>query len=183
MTDQELAIRCMKGDRSAQQALWKSYSGKMYSVCRRYFDREEDAQDALQESFIKVFGHLEQWRQQGPLGAWIRRIVVNTSLNLVKSRANQANWMAIEGKLDLKHPDADAVAQLGEEELIKLIQAMPTGYRTVFNLFAIEGYSHKEIADALGVTENTSKTQYLKAKNWLKNKLEHNTSHHLEKHG
>lgn len=183
MTDQELAIRCMKGDRSAQQALWKSYSGKMYSVCRRYFDREDDAQDALQESFIKVFGHLDQWRQQGPLGAWIRRIVVNTSLNLVKSRANQANWLAIEAKQDLKHPDADAVARLGEEDLIKLIQAMPTGYRTVFNLFAIEGYSHKEIADALGVTENTSKTQYLKAKNWLKNKLEHNTTHHLEKHG
>ena len=107
---------------------------------------------------------------------------MNTSLNLVKSRANQANWMAIEGKQDLKHPDADAVARLGEEDLIKLIQAMPTGYRTVFNLFAIEGYSHKEIADALGVTENTSKTQYLKAKNWLKNKLEHNITHHLEKH-
>jgi RNA polymerase sigma-70 factor (ECF subfamily) len=88
--------------------------------------------------------------------------------------------MAIEGKLDLKHPDADAVAQLGEEDLIKLIQAMPTGYRTVFNLFAIEGYSHKEIADALGVSENTSKTQYLKAKHWLKNKLEPNTTHHLE---
>ncbi|MFN5621087.1 MAG: RNA polymerase sigma factor [Flavobacteriales bacterium] len=182
MTDLELVHRCMKGDRTAQQALWKSYSGKMYAVCRRYFDHEEDAQDALQESFIKVYGRLDQWRGQGPLGAWIRRIAVNTSLNLIKSKAHQKTW-AVDEAETLSDPNADAISQLGEEEVIKLIQSMPIGYRTVFNLFAIEGFSHQEIADTLGVTESTSKTQYLKAKNWLKHKLETNTTHHLEKHG
>ena len=182
MTDLELVHQCIKGDRNAQQALWKAYAGKMYAVCRRYFDHEEDAQDALQESFIKVYGRLDQWRGQGPLGAWIRRIVVNTSLNLIKSNAHQKTWVNDVAET-ITDPQADAISAMGEEELIKLIQSMPVGYRTVFNLFAIEGFSHKEIADALGVTENTSKTQYLKAKNWLKNKLEPNTTNHLEKHG
>jgi len=172
----------MKGERIAQQLLWKAHAGKMYSVCRRYFDREEDAQDALQESFIKVYARLDQWRGQGPLGAWIRRIVVNTSLNLIKSKALQKTSPAESLAESAEQPDADAIGRLGEEELIRLIQSMPTGYRTVFNLFAIEGYSHKEIADTLGVTENTSKTQYLKAKNWLKNKLEPNFNSPREAH-
>ena len=181
MTDHELVQLCMKGDRTAQQALWKSHAGKNYAVCRRYFDREEDAQDALQESFIKVYSHLDQWSGQGPLGAWIRSITVNTSLNLIKSKVHQKTW-TVDVDDVLTDPNADAISRLGEEEVIHLIQTMPTGYRTVFNLFAIEGFSHQEIAHTLGVTESTSKTQYLKAKNWLKNKLEPNTTHHLEKH-
>lgn len=176
MTDLELAQQCLAGNRNAQKALWKTYSGKMYSLCRRYFKKEEEAQDALQESFIKVFSHLEQWRGQGPLGAWIRKVVVNTSLNLIKTKARERSHIDVEHAVELSTEDADALSQMNEEDLISLIREMPDGYRTVFNLFAIEGYAHKEIADALGVTENTSKTQFLKAKQWLKNRLDKTTT-------
>jgi RNA polymerase sigma factor (sigma-70 family) len=172
MTDLDLVRLCLAGDRNAQQALWKTYSGKMYSLCRRYFNREEEAQDALQESFIKVFSHLDQWRGQGPLGAWIRKVVVNTSLNLLKSSSRERLHIDVDSAANLGSDDADALSQMNEEDLIALIREMPVGYRTVFNLFAIEGYAHKEIAEQLGVTENTSKTQFLKAKHWLKNKLD-----------
>ncbi len=151
----------------------------MYSLCRRYFSREEEAQDALQESFIKVFGHLHQWREQGPLGAWIRKVVVNTSLNLLKSKERERMHIDVESVSNLSADDADAMSQMNEEDLIALIREMPVGYRTVFNLFAIEGYAHKEIAEQLGVTENTSKTQFLKAKHWLKNKLDNTTTKNI----
>lgn len=176
MTDLELAKRCLAGDRNAQEMLWKTYSGKMYAVCRRYFDRDEEAKDALQESFIKVYGHLDQWGGHGPLGAWIRRVVINTSLNLLKTGAKLKLNVALDKAQDLSRDDADALSRLGEEELIRMIQTMPPGYRTVFNLFAIEGFAHKEIGEMMGITENTSKTQFLKAKNWLKQKLQHNTT-------
>lgn len=179
MTDLELVRLCLAGDRNAQQELWKTYSGKMYSLCRRYFSREEEAQDALQESFIKVFGHLHQWREQGPLGAWIRKVVVNTSLNLLKSKERERMHIDVESVSNLSADDADAMSQMNEEDLIALIREMPVGYRTVFNLFAIEGYAHKEIAEQLGVTENTSKTQFLKAKHWLKNKLDNTTTKNI----
>lgn len=172
MTDRELANRCLSGDRSASEALWKQHSGKMYSVCKRYFDRNEDAQDALQEGFIRVFKHLDQWQGDGPLGAWIRKVMVNTSLNMLKSQARKGIHVQIDTSAELTQHDFDALGKLNEDDLLNLIRQMPAGYRTVFNLFALEGYSHQEIADMLSVSENTSKTQYHKAKGWLKSRLE-----------
>ena len=172
MTDRELANRCLSGDRSASETLWKQHSGKMYSVCKRYFDRNEDAQDALQEGFIRVFKHLDQWQGDGPLGAWIRKVMVNTSLNMLKSQARKGIHVQIDTSAELTQNDFDALGRLNEDDLLNLIRQMPAGYRTVFNLFALEGYSHHEIADMLSVSENTSKTQYHKAKGWLKSRLE-----------
>lgn len=171
MNDRELADRCIAGDRSAHEKLWKLYSGKMYTVCKRYFERDEEAQDALQDGFIRVFKNLEQWHGEGPLGAWIRRVVVNTSLNLLKSRARMGVRLQVDQLVDLAENDFDAIGRLNEEDLINLIRHMPEGYRTVFNLFAIEGYAHQEIAHMLDISENTSKTQYHKAKGWLKSRL------------
>jgi RNA polymerase sigma-70 factor (ECF subfamily) len=171
MTDRELAQRSLKGDRSAHHMLWKRFSGSMYAVCRRYFDRDEDAQDALQEGFIRVFKHLDQWKEEGPLGAWIRRIMVNNALNMVKSSTRKGIGVSVENADDLSDSDADALAQMNAEDLIGLIQQMPYGYRTVFNLFAIEGFSHQEIAAMLDISESTSKTQYHKAKGWLKTRV------------
>ena len=172
MTDRELANRCLSGDRSASETLWKQHSGKMYSVCKRYFDRNEDAQDALQEGFIRVFKHLDQWQGDGPLGAWIRKVMVNTSLNMLKRQARKGILVQIDTSAELTQNDFDALGRLNEDDLLNLIRQMPAGYRTVFNLFALEGYSHLEIADMLSVSENTSKTQYHKAKGWLKSRLE-----------
>jgi RNA polymerase sigma-70 factor (ECF subfamily) len=172
MTERELADECLAGNRTAHEKLWKLYSGRMYTVCKRYFERDEDAQDALQEGFIRIFQNLRQWQGDGPLGAWIRRVVVNTSLNLLKKNSRHGKSTQPDYLVELEAPDYDAIGRLSEEELINLIRQMPEGYRTVFNLYALEGFAHLEIADMLGVSENTSKTQYHKAKGWLKNRLE-----------
>ena len=171
MTDRELADACMVGNRVAQENLWKLYAGKMYPVYKRYFDRDEDAQDALQEGFIRVFNNLGQWQGQGPLGAWIRRVVVNTSLNVLKGRLRMGVHVPADQVGDLADDDFDAIGRLNEEDLIALIRQMPEGYRAVFNLFAIEGYSHQEVAAMLNISESTSKTQFHKAKGWLKARL------------
>jgi len=123
---------------------------------------------------------LDQWRGKGALGAWIRKVVVNTSLNMIKSYARERIHIDVAKATEISATDADALSQMNEEDLISLIREMPVGYRTVFNLFAIEGYSHKEIAVELGVTENTSKTQFSKAKQWLKNRLEKTTAKDIE---
>jgi RNA polymerase sigma factor (sigma-70 family) len=171
MSDQELAKGCVEGRKEAQQLLWKLYSRKMMGVCLRYADSREEAEDVLQEGFIKVFEKMGQWTGSGPLGGWIRTVMVNTALTHIRSTKKWRNSADIEAAEELDAADIDAVSRMNEQALLKLIESMPTGYRTVFNLFAIEGFSHKEIADAMGITENTSKTQFLKAKNWLKKNL------------
>lgn len=171
MNDQELAKGCLEGRREAQQMLWKLNSRKMMSVCLRYCDSREEAEDVLQEGFIKVFEKIGQWQGSGPLGGWIRTIMVNTALTHIRSRSKWRNSVDLDAAEELDAEEVDAVSKMNEQTLMKLIDAMPTGYKTVFNLFAIEGYGHKEIGDALGISENTSKTQFLKAKHWLKKNL------------
>lgn len=171
MSDQELAKGCIEGRKEAQQLLWKQYSRKMMGVCMRYADSRQEAEDVLQEGFIKVFEKIGQWTGSGPLGGWIRTVMVNTALTHIRSTKKWKDGADIEAAEELDAADIDAVSRMNEQALLKLIESMPTGYRTVFNLFAVEGYSHKEIADSMGITENTSKTQFLKAKNWLKKNI------------
>lgn len=126
-----------------------------------------EAEDVLQESFIKVFEKLNQWKGDGPLGGWIRTIVVNTSLTRIKNNKKFKLDKNIDEAVAFTDNSEDQLEALQAEDLMKLIAQMPDGYKTVFNLFVVEGYGHKEIADMLGVSESTSKTQFLKAKNWL----------------
>lgn len=171
MTDQELANGCAAGRRDAQELLWKQYSRKMMTVCLRYCDSREEAEDVLQEGFIKVFEKINQWQGTGPLGGWIRTIMVNTSLTYLRSRNKWRHTTDIDTVQNIDAEEISAISMMNEESLLKLIETMPSGYKTVFNLFAIEGFAHKEIADTMGISENTSKTQFLKAKNWLKKHL------------
>lgn len=171
MTDQELVNSCISGNRDAQELLWKLHSKKMMTVCLRYCDSREEAEDVLQDSFIKVFEKLQQWQGTGPLGGWIRTIVVNTTLTYLKSRSKWRYSTDIETAQNIDNEEISALSKLSEESLLTLIATMPPGYKSVFNLFAIEGYSHKEIAEMMEISENTSKTQFLKAKNWLKKNL------------
>lgn len=171
MTDQELVKRCLEGRRDAHHALFKLYAGKMLTVCRRYFDNVEEAEDVLQEGFIKVFERLHQWQGTGPLGGWIRTVMINTALTHLRSSKKWQSNTDIENATHLTSEESDVLSSMGAEEILSLIAAMPTGYRTVFNLFVIEGYAHKEIAEMLGISENTSKTQFLKSKEWLKKSL------------
>lgn len=135
-------------------------------------DSQEQAEDVLQDAFIKVFTKLHHFSKDGSLEGWIRRIMVNTSLDQIRKNAKFVSDVAmddVEYKLEF---DGHILSSLMEQDLLKLIKEMPTGYRTVFNMFAIEGYSHKEIAEILSITENTSKSQYSRAKAYLRTKIE-----------
>jgi RNA polymerase sigma-70 factor (ECF subfamily) len=161
----------MAGNAEAQKELWTLYSRKMMAVCIRYCGDRNDAEDVLQEAFIKVYQRMHQWQGKGPLGGWIRTVVVNTNLTFLRERKKKLAEREMDDHLPISDLEPNVLDQLGAEALLTLIQQMPEGYRTVFNLFAIEGHGHKEIADMLGISENTSKTQFLKAKSWLKKRI------------
>lgn len=171
MSDSELVSECLKGKSSAQQTLFQLYSGKMFALCLRYMGNSMEAEEVLQESFIKVFEKLKQWKGEGPLGGWIRTIVVNTSLTRIKNNKKFRFDKNIDEAIGINNEQETQLQALQAADLLKLIALMPEGYRTVFNLFVVEGYGHKEIADLLGISESTSKTQFLKAKNWLIKRL------------
>jgi len=167
MTDEEIVQGCVKKDPRAQKYLYDKFSRKMMGVCMRYSQSTEEAEDVLQNGFISIFLNIESFKGSGSLEGWIRRIIVNTALtNIRKNKKLQQN-------IELEHvefmlPSSDQVSEAsGAKDLLKLIQSLPTGFRTVFNLYAIEGYSHKEIGDLLGISEGTSKSQYSRAKTHL----------------
>lgn len=172
MSDEELVSGCLRQDGVAQRALFDRFAQPMMAVCVRYAGNPMEAQDMLQEGFVKVFEKLGQYRGDGPLGGWIRRIMVNEALIYLRKHQRHRNIGAIDEENDDAPVDASVLDSLGAEMLINLIAALPAGYRTVFNLYAVEGYSHKEIAEQLGISENTSKTQYHKAKQQLRTQLE-----------
>lgn len=169
MTDEELIDKCLGGDQRAQKELFDKFSRKMMSVCMRYIHDREQAEDVLQDGFVKVFTHLKSFKRQGSFEGWIRRTMVNTALDHLRKAKNLHIDADISEAEFLAGEDEKVVGKMRVEELMQLISEMPPGYRTVFNMYAIEGYSHQEIADELGVTESTSKTQYRKARNYLMN--------------
>ena len=172
MDEITLANKCIKGDQRAQRKLFEMYAPKMMGVCLRYMKDQAQAEDVLQDGFVKVFTKLDKYTGDGSLEGWVRRIMVNTALDQLR-KTNKFNANVSMDDVAYKvESDADVLAPLIEEDLLKLIQEMPTGYKTVFNMFAIEGFSHKEIGEKLGVSENTSKSQYSRAKAYLRTKVE-----------
>lgn len=167
MTDEELIQRCLKADQRAQKALFEKFGRKMMGVVLRYVPDREQASDVLQDGFVKVFQHLSSFKGDGSFEGWIRRTMVNTALDHLRRRKLMKIDTDISAAQHLAGEAEKSVGKMRVEELMKIIQEMPPGYRTVFNLFAIEGYSHQEIADELGVTESTSKTQFHKARSYL----------------
>ncbi len=171
MTDQELVQACLKGNSDAQRLLYDKFAPHMMSVCLRYAGNPADAQDMMQEGFIKVFDKLGKFSGTGSLAGWVRMVVINSALIQLRQNKKHLYHDDVEEAHDLSNSDVDVISQLSAKEIVKLIQDMPNGYRTVFNLFAVEGYSHKEIADMMDISENTSKTQFFKAKAWLRKQL------------
>ena len=172
MNDETLVKECVSGNVKAQRQLFDRFAPKMLGVVMRYINDKERAEDVLQDSFIKVFKNLYKFEHSGSLEGWIRRIMVNTALDQIRKNKKRQNNVELDddGYFELKH-ESNAEEILQAESLLKLVQSLPEGYRTVFNLFAIEGYSHKEIAKELGITENTSKSQYSRAKSTLRELL------------
>jgi RNA polymerase sigma factor (sigma-70 family) len=164
--EDELIKGCLKRNRSAQQQLYDLYSSKMYAICYRYVRHAMEAEDILVMAFTKIFDRIEQFKGEGSFEGWIRRIMVNEALtHLRKSRA-----MQVETDLEQadREPDYDRLSDhLEAEDLQKMIQELPPGYRLVFNMYAIDGYSHKEIGEQLGISENTSKSQLSRARTYL----------------
>ena len=172
MDEARLVKGCLKGNHRAQKMLFDNYAPKMMGVCLRYMKKREQAEDALQDGFVKVFSKLQLYKGEGSLEGWIRRVVVNTCLDQIRKEAKFNLNVPMDDVQFMIAKDGLIIEGLNERDLLKMINEMPDGYRVVFNMFAIEGYSHKEIADKLGVSENTSKSQYSRARGYLRNKIE-----------
>ncbi len=172
MSDEQLVKKCLEKDTLAQKHLFDMYSKKMMGVCLRYSKDSDEAQDVLQIGFIKVFEKLDLYNSTGSLEGWIRKIIVNTSLDNIRRNKKFMNDIELE-KVDyqLHNYNEDAVDVLSAQDLLGVIKKMPTGFRTVFNMYVIEGYSHQEIAEELTISVNTSKSQLSRARAYLQKVL------------
>ena len=178
LDDESLIEGCIKGKRDAQNSLYKRYASTMLGICMRYSKNRDEAEDILQESFIKVFLNIKGFRSEGSFEVWIKRIVVNTAISHIKKNLRQS---FIEGTgehgFTLQEGDPggenDGLMEMniGQDKLLALIHTLPTGYKTVFNMYVIDQLTHQEIAESLGISVNTSKTQLHKARKYLKVKI------------
>ncbi|UXX79285.1 sigma-70 family RNA polymerase sigma factor [Reichenbachiella carrageenanivorans] len=171
LEDSQLTDLCKAKDEWAQKALYDKYANKMMRTCLRYLNDEMEAEDAMIDGFMKVFTKIDSfdYRGKGSLEGWIKRIMVNESLMLLRKR--KMDQVELDKIYDLSCDKATVDSQLMEETIVNLIQKLPKGYRTVFNMYVIEGYSHKEIGEKLNISENTSKSQLSKARASLSKSL------------
>jgi RNA polymerase sigma-70 factor (ECF subfamily) len=170
-TEAQLIQACLRNDRNAQRKLYNAYAGKMLVVCIRYVQNQAEAEDILQEAFIKIFQNLDKFRAESTLGAWIKRIVVNTAINQIRANLHFKDMSDVRGYENQISDDQSGIKSMQFQELIEMIRKLPKGCRAVFNLFAIEGYKHHEIAELLNITEGTSKSQYSRARVMLQSML------------
>ncbi len=170
ITEEKLIDGCVKGKSWAQKSLYEKYSPLMLGVCIRYLKDRDDADDVLVQGFMKVFNNISKFRKEGSFEGWIRRIMVNECLTFI--RKNRSMYLETDIEKAENDPDYSVLdSQLEADDLIRMIQELPVGYRTVFNLYAIEGYSHAEIAEQLGINVNTSKSQLSRARTFLQKQL------------
>lgn len=170
-SDKILIEKCARGDRKAQRALYELYAGKMLVVALRYTKSQLEAEDVLQEAFIKVFEKIKTFRAEAEVRFWIKKIVVNTALNSQRSKLYMFPMVDVTEMQDSFETDI-SLSTYHFTELLKFIQELPTGCQAIFNLYAIEGYNHQEIADMLNISVGTSKSQYSRARSILKERIE-----------
>lgn len=168
--ERDLVTACVKKERWAQKLLYEQYYGKMMGVCLRYSNNEEDALDILHEAFIKIFRNIGKYQPGTSLTAWIRRIMVNTAIDYYR-KSIRRRTEDITQAFNVSSKETDAVSQCTEKEILESVQELSPAYRAVFNLYVIEGYSHKEIASILDITESTSRSNLVKARLKLKELL------------
>ena len=170
ITEEKLINGCLKGKSWAQKALYERYSPLMLGICIRYLKDRDDAEDTMVQGFMKVYNNLHKFRREGSFEGWVRRIIVNECLTFI--RKNRSMYVETEIEKAENNPDCSFLEQnLEVEDLMNMIGRLPSGYRTVFNLYAIEGYSHAEIAEQLGINVNTSKSQLSRARSHLQREL------------
>jgi RNA polymerase sigma factor (sigma-70 family) len=171
MTEEAILQGCLKNMATAQRELYNRYSPKMLAVCYRFAHNREDAEDMLQEGFIKVFSQMHTFQSKGAFEGWIRRIIVHTCINNLKKnkRFNESLDIVHAHGVQVREESVPSIVQA--KQIVECIRVLPIGYRTVLNLYAIEGYSHKEISDMLDIEESTSRSQYTRAKQMLEDIL------------
>lgn len=172
MDYEKIIYKCIEGNPRAQRELFDLLSPKMMTVCKRYMDSIDEAEDVFQMAFVKVFNNLKDFNHNGSFEGWVRRIFVNSCLDQIRKNKKTKYDVSVDDVAFKLEDDSYIFENMVADELMVLIQSMPSGYKTVFNMFAIEGYSHKEIAEHLGVSESTSKSQYKRARSYLVNCLE-----------
>ncbi len=171
MDEKQLVEGCVAGKKSAQRELYNRYTSKMFGVCLRYAPDHDTAQDMLQEGFIRVFSNIGRYKGLGSFEGWIRKIIVNTALEMLRKNDVLRYSADVQVITGVASNLEDSLTQLAAADLVALIQSLPASYRAIFNLYAIEGYSHKEIAEMLEIAEGTSKSQFSRARVWLQKKL------------
>jgi len=167
----DIITECINGSRTAQKQLYDLYKVKMYTLCLRYMSSKADAEDMLQEGWVKVFSNLQSYNsEKGTFYGWIRKVFVNC--NLEHLRKSRLTFEEMDSNMQVRSANGNrAVEDMGMQELVDVLQKLPTGYRSVFNLYVIEGYNHREIGDILGISTSTSKTQLMKAKSMMQKKV------------
>jgi RNA polymerase sigma-70 factor (ECF subfamily) len=179
-SDDQIIVGCLEGKRKAFSLLFENYAPVMLGVCMRYCKNRIDAEDVMQDGFIKVFGQISKFRREGSFEGWIKRIMINAAIDNYQTNLKHAfheeAGEIVRASAIVDYPDEDddlpEELKIPHEKLMEMIQELPDGYRMVFNLFAIENYNHKDIASLLGISESTSKTQLLKARKALRKKIE-----------
>jgi len=161
--EKDMIDGCINGKRSAQKMLYERYAPKMLGVCMRYAKDRAEAEDMMQEGFIKVFHNISRFKNEGSFEGWVRRIMVFTAINFFKHRSRKFQEDLDQEDYDAVYHD-DIIDKIAAKEIIALVQQLPEGYRMIFNLYAVEGYTHKEIGDMLGIAVGTSKSQYARAR-------------------
>ncbi len=165
--EEEVIASCRKNDRRAQELLYRHFAKKMYGICLGYAGERPMAQDILQESFIKVFKNIGKYKQDGSFEGWIRRIVVNTAIDHIRRRNRSNEFIDSEPEDSSLHVQNQAMKMMGYKEIMQQVQRLPEGARLIFSLYAVDGYTHKEIAEKLEITEGTSKSQFNRARKLL----------------
>lgn len=171
MKEEHLIEGCRKGERRAQKELYDVYSRKMMAVCLRYVSDRETARDLLQDGFVKIFTSMDMYAGSGSFEGWMRKIFVNCALEYLRKSDVLREAADLDHTAEPANSESSPLSNLAAAELMALIQELPIGFRTVFNLFAIEGYSHKEIGEMLAITESTSRSQFTRARQLLQRRI------------
>jgi len=170
LEDHDIIRGCLQNNPSMQKMLYDKYAAKLFGIALRYAHEQEEAKDILQDGFVKVFQNLSKYKGTGAFEGWLRRIIVNTAIEHYRKKNNTYEIQDTHEE-SVTDRDISALEKMAAADILKMVKALPNGYRTVFNLFAIEGYSHKEIAEMLNISEGTSKSQYARAKGLLQEKI------------
>ncbi len=175
LAESELIQQCLNNHVLAQNELYRRFAGKMMGVCMRYAKNRDDAKDILQDAFVRVYLNLKSYRGQGSFEGWIKRIMINTAIKHYRKNLKFIGNTDIEAAYDVGF-DNGIISKMAVNELMGLVQKLPDGYRTIFNLYAIEGYQHNEIGELLGISEGTSKSQLARSRNYLIKLIQGNNS-------